>query len=48
MPSVILRDTNLQGNIIEKDSITIDGIVVGEIKAEEVIILCYYLLFFFL
>ncbi len=39
MPSVILRDTNLQGNITEKDSITIDGIVVGEIKAEEVIIL---------
>ncbi len=34
MPSVILRDTNLQGNITEKDSITIDGIVVGDIKAE--------------
>ena len=27
MPSVILRDTKLQGNIIEKDSITIDGIM---------------------
>lgn len=38
MPSVILRDTKLQGNIIEKDSITIDGIIVGDIKAEEVII----------
>lgn len=38
MPSVILRDTKLQGNIIEKDSITIDGIIVGNIKAEEVII----------
>ena len=38
MPSVILRDTKLQGNITQKDSITIDGIVVGDIKAEEVII----------
>ena len=38
MPSVILRDTKLQGNIIEKDSITIDGIIEGDVKAEEVII----------
>ena len=38
MPSVILRDTKLQGNIIEKDSITIDGIIKGDVKAEEVII----------
>ena len=38
MPSVILRDTKLQGNIIEKDSITLDGIILGDIKAQEVII----------
>lgn len=38
MPSVILRDTKLQGNIIDKDSITIDGIIIGDIKAQEVLI----------
>ncbi|MEI8064930.1 MAG: polymer-forming cytoskeletal protein [Proteobacteria bacterium] len=38
MPSVILKDTKFHGNIIEKDSITVDGIVVGNIKAEEIII----------
>ena len=38
MSSVILKDTKLQGNIIQKDSITIDGIIIGDITAEEVII----------
>ena len=38
MPSVILKDTKLQGNIIQKDRITIDGTIVGDIRAEEVII----------
>ena len=38
MPSVILRDTKLQGNISENSSITLDGVLLGDIKAEEVII----------
>jgi cytoskeletal protein CcmA (bactofilin family) len=38
MPSIILRDTTLQGNIHQKDSITIDGIVVGDITADEIIV----------
>jgi len=38
MPSVILRDTKLQGNISENSSITLDGMLLGDIKAEEVII----------
>ena len=36
MPSVILRDTNLQGNITEKDSITIDGIVLGDLSSDRI------------
>lgn len=38
MPSIILRDTILQGNINQKDSITIDGVVVGDITADEIIV----------
>ena len=38
MPSVILSDTILQGNINQKDSITIEGTVVGDITAEEIIV----------
>ena len=39
MPSVILRDTKLQGNITQRDSITIDGELIGDInKAEEIIV----------
>lgn len=38
MPSVILRDTKLQGNINQKDSITIDGVVEGDITADEIIV----------
>ena len=33
-----LRDTKLQGNISENSSITLDGVLLGDINAEEVII----------
>jgi len=38
MPSVILNDTILRGNFVEKDSVSINGAFVGDIKAEEIII----------
>jgi cytoskeletal protein CcmA (bactofilin family) len=38
MPSVILRDTKLQGNLTQKDSITIDGSLIGDIKSQEIIV----------
>ncbi len=38
MPSVILNDTILKGNFSEKDSLSIDGTFIGDIKAEEIII----------
>ena len=38
MPSVILNDTILKGNFVEKDSVSIDGSFIGDIKAEEIII----------
>jgi cytoskeletal protein CcmA (bactofilin family) len=38
MPSVILNDTILKGNFVEKDSVSIDGAFIGDIKAEEIII----------
>jgi cytoskeletal protein CcmA (bactofilin family) len=38
MPSVILRDTKLQGNLTQKDSITVDGLVIGDIKSQEIIV----------
>lgn len=38
MPSVILNDTILRGNFLEKDSVSIDGSFIGDIKAEEIII----------
>lgn len=38
MPSVILRDTKLSGNLTQKDSITIDGSLIGDIKSQEIII----------
>ena len=38
MPSVILNDTILKGNLVEKNSVSIDGAFIGDIKAEEIII----------
>jgi cytoskeletal protein CcmA (bactofilin family) len=38
MPTVILNDTILKGNLLEKDSVSIDGAFIGDIKAEEIII----------
>jgi len=38
MPLVILRDTKLQGNLTQKDSITIDGLLLGDIKSQEIIV----------
>jgi cytoskeletal protein CcmA (bactofilin family) len=38
MPSFILRDTKLQGNLTQKDSITIDGLLLGDIKSQEIIV----------
>ena len=38
MPSVILNHTILKGYLNEKDSVSIDGTFVGDIKAEEIII----------
>jgi hypothetical protein len=38
MPSVILNDTILKGNLVEKNSVSIDGVFIGDIKAEEIII----------
>ena len=38
MPSVILNHTILKGNLNEKDSVSIDGVFIGDIKAEEIIV----------
>jgi len=38
MPSVILNHTILKGNFNEKDSVSIDGVFIGDIKAEEIIV----------
>ena len=38
MPSVILKDTKLIGNLIQKDSLTFDGVLTGDLKAQEIII----------
>ena len=38
MPSIILRDTKLQGNLNQKDSITVDGLLIGDIKSQEIIV----------
>jgi cytoskeletal protein CcmA (bactofilin family) len=38
MPSIILNDTILKGNLSQKDSITIDGTFIGNITAEEIIV----------
>ena len=38
MPSVILNDTILKGELTQNDSITLGGTFVGNISAEEIII----------
>ncbi len=38
MPSVILNNTILKGNLTQKDSITMGGTFVGNITADEIII----------
>ena len=38
MPSVILNDTILKGNLSQKDSISLDGTFIGDISAEEIIV----------
>ena len=38
MPSVILNHTILKGQLNDKDSVSIDGTFIGDIKAEEIIV----------
>ena len=38
MPTIILKDTTLVGNITEKDGFTISGIFKGNIKTEDAIL----------
>jgi len=38
VPTIILKDTTLVGNITEKDGFTISGIFKGNIKAEDAIL----------
>ena len=38
MPSVILNHTILKGQLNDKDSVSIDGAFIGDIKAEEIIV----------
>lgn len=38
MPSVIYNHTILKGYLSEKDSVSIDGTFIGDIKAEEIIV----------